>query len=62
VKKVKARPSAKGGSHSNIVRRKVFSIDQLRKYIDPGPREEAEEFVQLIYEERRHDRERVPAE
>jgi hypothetical protein len=61
-KKLKTKPSAKTGSHPNIVRRKVFSIDQLQKYIDPGPPEEAEKFVQLIYEERRQDRERVPAE
>ena len=62
VKKLKARPSAKAGSRSNKARRKVFSIGRLRKYIDPGPPEEAERFVQLIYEERHHDRERVPAE
>jgi hypothetical protein len=51
----KVNGSPKTGSHPNIVRRKVFSIDQLRKYIDPGPPEEAEKFVQLIYEERRND-------
>jgi hypothetical protein len=62
VKKLKARLPAKNGSRSNIVRHKVFSIGRLRKCIDPGPPEEAEKFVKLIYEERRHDRERVPAE
>ncbi|MGD1103351.1 MAG: hypothetical protein ABSA59_14970 [Terriglobia bacterium] len=62
MKKLKARPSAKAGIRSNIDRRKAFSIGRLRKYIDPSPPEEAEKFVQLIYEERRNDRERVPAE
>ena len=62
LKKLKARPSAKAGNRSNTARGKAFSIGRLRKYIDPGPPEEAEKFVQLIYEERRHDRERVPAE
>jgi hypothetical protein len=62
MKKLNARPSAKAGSRSNIGRRKAFSIGRLRKYIDPSPPEEAERFVQLIYEERRNDRERVPAE
>ena len=62
MKKLKARLSAKNGSSSNIVPHKVFSIGRLRKFIDPGPQEEAEKFVKLIYEERRHDPERVPAE
>jgi len=45
-----------------MVRRKAFSIDDIRKYLDPGPPQEAEELVRLIYEERRQDREREPAE
>jgi hypothetical protein len=32
-------------------------MEEIRKYIDPSPSEEAEEFVRLIYEERRQDRE-----
>jgi hypothetical protein len=37
--------------------RKTFSMDEIRKYIDPSPPEEAEEFVRLMYEERREDTE-----
>lgn len=65
MKRLKAKPVAKAQgagkskSHANIVRRKAFSVDEIRKYVDPGPVEEAERFVRLIYEERRHDRERV---
>ncbi len=62
MKRLNPKATAKARSHPNIVRRKAFSIDEIRKYIDPGRPEEAEEFVQLIYEERRQDRERVPAE
>lgn len=36
-----------------IVRRKHFSVEELVKHVDPGPCEEAEEFVRLIYEHRR---------
>jgi len=59
VKKFKARLSAKTTHPPNVGRRKVILIGQLRKYIDPGPPEEAEKFVQLIYEERRQERERA---
>ena len=59
MKRLKARPAAKGKNHPNIVRRKAFSIDDVLKYVDPGPQEDAEEFVRLIYEERRQDRERA---
>lgn len=62
VKKLNVRPSARAGSRSNIMRRKAFSMGRLRKYLDPSPPEETERFVQLIYEERRNDRERVSAE
>ncbi|HMD97661.1 MAG TPA: hypothetical protein VKM93_10085 [Terriglobia bacterium] len=62
MKRVKAKPTAKAGSHPSTVPRKAFSIDEIRKYLDPGPPKEAEEFVRLIYDERRLDRERVPAE
>jgi hypothetical protein len=37
-------------------------MEEIRKYIDPSPSEEAEEFVRLIYEERRHDREETATE
>jgi nanoRNase/pAp phosphatase (c-di-AMP/oligoRNAs hydrolase) len=62
VKRLKTKPTAKARAHAKLVRRKVFSIDEILKYIDPGPPKEAEKFVQLIYEERRQDRERVPVE
>jgi hypothetical protein len=35
--------------------RKTFSMEDIQKYIDPSPPEEAEEFVRLIYEERQQD-------
>jgi hypothetical protein len=59
VRRPKAKPAAKPRSQPDIVRRKSFSVDEIRKYVDPGPAEEAEGFVQLIYDERRQDRERV---
>ena len=59
VRRLKAKPAAKARSHPDIVGRKTFSVDEIRKYVDPGPAEEAEKFVRLIYEERRQDRERV---
>ena len=63
MKKLNTRPSrAKAGRRAHAVRGKAFSIGRLRKYIDPGPPEEAEKFVDLIYEERRDDPERVSAE
>jgi hypothetical protein len=62
VKRLNPKPTTKARSHPSIVQRKPFSIDKIRKYIDPGPPKEVEEFVRLIYEERRQDRERVPAE
>jgi hypothetical protein len=42
-----------------MVRRETSSVDEIRKYVDPGTAEEAERFVRLIYEERRQDRESV---
>jgi hypothetical protein len=30
-------------------------MDEVQKFIDPGPAKDAEDFVQLIYEERRQD-------
>jgi hypothetical protein len=59
VRRLKVKPAAKATSHPDIVRRKPFSVDEIRKYVDPGPAEEAERFVRLIYDERRQDRERV---
>ena len=39
----------------NLRRAHEFSLDQLLRHIDPGPLEETEAFVNLIYEQRRLD-------
>ena len=36
----------------NLVRAGSFSLDRLLSHIDPGPAEESEAFVHLIYEQR----------
>jgi len=36
----------------NLVRAGSFSLDSLLSHIDPGPAEESEAFVRLIYEQR----------
>ena len=61
MKKVVARGRTKrrtrrlpeNGDPPNVVRKKPFSWEELMKYTDPGPPEEAEEFVRLIHEMRR---------
>jgi hypothetical protein len=39
----------------NLVRAGSFSLDRLLSHIDPGPAEESEAFVHLIYEQRHLD-------
>jgi hypothetical protein len=39
----------------NLIRTGAFSLDRLLSHIDPGPREESEEFVRRIYEQRHID-------
>ncbi len=39
----------------NLVRADSFSLDRLLSHIDPGPVEESEAFVRLIYEQRHID-------
>ena len=39
----------------NLVRAGSLSLDSLLSHIDPGPAEESEAFVRLIYEQRRTD-------
>ena len=39
----------------NLVRAGSFSLNRLLSHIDPGPAEESEAFVRLIYEQRRTD-------
>ncbi len=39
----------------NLIRTGSFSLDQLLSHIYPGPAEESEAFVRVIYEQRRID-------
>lgn len=39
----------------NLVRAGSFSLDRLLSHLDPGPAEESEAFVRLIYEQRHTD-------
>lgn len=39
----------------NLVRAGSFSLDRLLSHLDPGPAEESEAFVHLIYEQRHID-------
>jgi hypothetical protein len=59
MKNVRKQSAPKKRTNANIVRKKRFSVEALLKHIDPGARNEAEEFVQLIYEHRRLDHERA---
>ena len=40
----------------NLVGPSSFSLDRLLSHIDPGTAEESEDFVRLIYDQRRIDR------
>ena len=39
----------------NLVRAGSFSLDRLLSHLDPGPPEESEDFVRLVYEQRHTD-------
>jgi len=39
----------------NLVRAGSFSLERLLSHIDPGPAEESEDFVRLIYDRRHTD-------
>ena len=39
----------------NLTRTGPFSLARLLSHIDPGPAEESETFIRLIYEQRRID-------
>lgn len=39
----------------NLIRSGAFTLDRLLSHIDPGPKEESEEFVLRIYEQRHID-------
>jgi len=53
MKKSNTKSSLGTRNRPETLPRKTFSIDEIRKYIDPSPPEEAQEFVRLIHEERR---------
>ncbi len=58
MKNLRKQSAPEKRTNANIVRKKRFSVDALLKHIDPGASTEAEEFVQLIYDQRRLDQER----
>ncbi len=62
MKKFDTRPPFGAKRSDEALPRKAFSMDEMRKYIDPSSPKEAEEFVQLIYDERRRDGEGTAAE
>jgi hypothetical protein len=47
-------PEAAKGT-PNPARIGSFNLDRLLSHVDPGPAEESETFVRLIYEQRRID-------
>ena len=48
-------PSQPVKDPANLVRVCPFNLDRLLSHIDPGPAEESEAYVRLIYEQRRSD-------
>ena len=62
MKKSNTKSPLRTQRQAETPQRRTFSIEEIGKYIDPSPPEEAEEFVQLMYEERREDTERTGAE
>ena len=48
-------PSQPVRDPANLVRVSPFDLDRLLSHIDPGPAEESEAYVRLIYEQRRSD-------
>lgn len=38
-----------------LIRTGAFLLDRLLSHVDPGPREESDEFVRCIYEQRNID-------
>jgi hypothetical protein len=39
----------------NLIRSGAFNLDRLLSHTDAGPREESEEFVRRLYEQRHFD-------
>ena len=57
MKKLKiTEPPKPAKTPPKTIRAKRFDVDELLKHVDPGTAEEAEEFVQTIYDLRRQDR------
>jgi hypothetical protein len=48
-------PSQPVKDPANLVRVRPFDLDRLLSHVDPGPAEESEAYVSLIYEQRRSD-------
>ena len=55
VIKMDRLPSRPVTDPPNLVRAGKFSLDRLLSHVDPGPAEESEAFVRLIYEQRHLD-------
>ena len=55
MKSFKTKPPHGAKRHPETLPPKTFSMDEVQKFIDPGPAKDAEDLVQLIYEERRQD-------
>jgi hypothetical protein len=55
VIKMERVPSQPVKDPPNLVRISPFDLDRLLSHIDPGPAEESEAYVRLIYEQRRSD-------
>jgi hypothetical protein len=55
-------PRTKPGFQPNLTRKGRVSRRALLAHTDPGPPEEAEEFVRLIYELRRKSKPRIVLE
>ena len=55
VIKMERVPSQPVKDTPNLVRACPFDLDRLLSHIDPGPAEESEAYVRLIYEQRRSD-------
>jgi hypothetical protein len=55
VTKMDRVPSQPVKDPPNLIGVGSFSLDRLLSHIDPGPAEESEAFVRLIYEQRHTD-------
>ena len=62
MKKPNTKSPLRTQRQAETPQRRTFSIEEIGKYIDPSRPEEAEEFVRLIYEERRQDGEETATE